>query len=152
MNRNNIDRGGGTSTPLPSYASRVKKSKFELLNRNILEVIVEKKIKNQFVNLNGDAVARICHVIGIKPECDTEGYQVHYRGGYISVALWVKEAVGLEKFVSEEAREVGEDLLVTQVRPAMRREVSALITGLPFNIPDNQVIHYIECFLRKSGQ
>ena len=38
------------------------------------------------------------------------------------------------------------DLTIIQVRPARRREVTLLITGLPFNTPDLQVKHYVEAF------
>ena len=143
-----FDPGGSNAPPGQNnlYANRVKQRKYELLNRNVLEIIVEKKMKNSFVNINGDTVASACELIGLSPERDTEGYQVHFRGRYITLSVWAKPHVSLEKFISEETREVGEDLVVTQVRPAIRREVSALVCGLPFNVSDSQVKNYFESF------
>ena len=148
MAMSDFDPGGGGGTPPPSYAHRVKQNgrRFEKLNRNILEVTVEKNIASQMVNLNGEMVANLCNVIGVNPACDTEGYQVNFRGKFIRVSIWAKQGLSLERFISEQRRPLGEGLTVTQVRPAMRREVTAPVSGLPFNIPDSQVINYFECF------
>ena len=62
------------------------------------------------------------------------------------MAVWAKQAINLEKFISEEHKELGDGLVMTQVRPAIRRELTALVTGLPFTTPDSQVIHYFESF------
>ena len=60
--------------------------------------------------------------------------------------MWAKPAVSLERFVSEEARVFTPELTVTSVRPAVKREVTVLVTGLHFNTSDNMVKEYLECF------
>ena len=146
MGSGDFDPGGGKKPPTYANSVKVNKKKFEKLNRNVLEIVLEKNVNN-YVSLNGDLVAKICEVVGIKPGDQTEGYQVHYRGSLITVSVWAKQAIGLEKLVTEESRQVVDtDLVITQVRPAVRREVLVLITGLPFNTPYNQVTHHLECF------
>ena len=52
----------------------------------------------------------------------------------------------MERFDTEKAKDFNADLTISQVRPAKRREVTLLITGLPFNTPNNQVRNYVESF------
>ena len=96
-----------------------------------------------YVNLNGDLVAGICGAVGIRPGVETEGYQVQYRGKNMTISVWAKEAVSVERFVTEESKDYNNDLVITSVRPAVKRGVSVLVTSLSFNIPDGQVIDYI---------
>ena len=86
MSRNDLDPGGGrTNLPPPSYANRVKNMRYQKLNRNVLEIIAEENIESQHVNLNGEQVASVCEIIGVQVGQDTEGYQTHYRGQYITL-------------------------------------------------------------------
>ena len=98
------------------------------------------------LSLSFDNVSKICDVIGIRVGSDTEGYQVNYNRKSITVSIWAKKGVSLERFITEHSTEFSSDLTMTQVRPANRRVVTVLITGLSFNIPDSQVKHYIESF------
>ena len=141
-----VDPGGGGLGKPPSYANSVKSTKFEQLKRNILEIVLEKKIVQKNVSLTGEDVSKICEIVGLKVDCDTEGYQAHYGRKSITLAVWAKAGVSLERLVSEQPREFNSDLTISQVRPANRREVSLLITGLPFNTPESQVKHYVEAF------
>ena len=52
----NVDPGGGAKNKF-SYAKSVKSAKFEPLNRNILEIVLEKKLANKNVSINGEEVA-----------------------------------------------------------------------------------------------
>ena len=145
MSTHFVAPGGGTIRP-NSYAKRLKTTKFEKLNRNLLEILLEKKTIQKNVNINGEEVAKVCQIIGLKVGSDTEGYQAHYNRKVITLAVWAKAGVSLEKFVREDPIEFNGDLTITQVRSARRREVTLLITGLPFNTPDAQVKHYVESF------
>ena len=77
---------------------------------------------------------------------ETEGYQAHYGRKNITLAVWAKQGVSLERFISENSKDFSNDLTISQVRPAKRREVTLLISGLNFNTPDEQVKHYVEHF------
>ena len=143
MGSGHLDPGGRKVSYANSLKSNMKK--YEKLERNVLLIEIEKKIQNAFVNLNGDLVADICQVVGIKPGVETEGYQVHYGKG-VTVAVWAKQAINLERYVTEERRDFNNDLVITSVRPAVRKEVLVLVSGLSFNTPDEQVKDYISCF------
>ena len=140
-----LDPGGGNSHP-PSYANRVRNFRFQSLDRNILEIVLEKKILQKNINIKGEDVSRICETVGIKVGQETEGYQAHYGRKNITIAVWAKQGVSLERFISENSKDFSNDLTISQVRPAKRREVTLLISGLNFNTPDEQVKHYVEHF------
>ena len=151
MGPEDFDPGG--SKPPSSYANRVKISlnKYEKLKRNVLNINMEKKNEHRFVTFNGESVALICESVGVKPGLETEGYQVQYRGKNIIVSVWLKHAISLERFVTEERREFNSDLVIASVRSAVRREVVVLVTGLSFNTPDRQVTEYLEYFGAKMS-
>ena len=98
------------------------------------------------VSINGEDVSKICEIVGIKVGQETQGYQTHYGRKIITVAVWAKPGLSLERFVMEQAKDFNSDLAISQVRPAKRREVTLLVTGLTFNTPDAQVKHYVESF------
>ena len=139
MASNNFDPGGGERPP--SYANRVKTSarKHKKLDRNVLNIIIEKKNLNEHILLKGDQVAQICDSVGLRVSSETEGYQVVYSGKVITLSVWAKPPVSLERFMSDQPREINSQLIITSVKPAVRREVSVLVTGLHFNTPDEQV-------------
>ena len=134
------------STTIDPGARSVKSKRFEKLNRNILEIILEKKVQQKTVNINCEQVVKICDLVGIRVGTETEGYQAHYNRKSINLSVWAKDGVGLERFVTDKPKEFSSDLTITQVRPAYRKEVTLLVTGLSFNTPDGQVKHYIESF------
>ena len=153
MASNNVDPGGGNHPP--SYSSRVKKniSSYKKLDRNVLIVFIEKKSQEDVLYLNGDQVSNVCALIGLSVTCDTQGYQAQYGRKGITLSVWCKPGVSLERLVTEEPRVFTDQLTITSVRPAVRREVSVLVTGLHFNTPDTQVKEYLESFGAKvSGE
>ena len=147
-----FDPGGGEKPP--SYANRVKNTsrKYKKLNRNVLNVIIEKKNINEHIYLKGEQVKAVCDIVGLRVSSETEGYQAHYSGKVITLSVWAKPAVSLERFVSDEKREFTSQLTITSVRPAVRKEVSVLVTGLHFNTPDDQVREYLEAFGAKVSK
>ena len=72
-----VDPGGGPGDP-PTYAKRLKITKFEQLNRNVLEIVLEKKVTQKNVTISGEEVSRVCHMARIKVGDEPEGYQAHY--------------------------------------------------------------------------
>ena len=77
---------GGRYKP-PSYANSVRNKKYEKLKRNVLQIVIEKKMQSHFLTLNGELVAGICEAVGLKPGVETEGYQVQYRGKSITICV-----------------------------------------------------------------
>ena len=138
-----FDPGGGTKAP--TYAQRLRQSSHKKLDRNMLLISIDKK-NHEVVNLNGEQVASICDVVGVRVSSDTQGYQAHYGARAITLSVWAKPGVSLERLVTEEPTVFTDQLTITSVRPAVRREVSVLVTGLHFNTPDAQVVEYLESF------
>ena len=143
---NNFDPGGGNRPP--SYANRVKNSlrNHKKLDRNVLEIIIEKRKSEEILYLSGDQVAEVCQIIGVRVGSDTRGYQAQYSAKLITLSVWMNPSVTLEKYVTSEPRDINGELTITAVRPAVRREVTVLVTGLHFNTPDDLVTDYLECF------
>ena len=112
----------------------------------MLEIILEKKIIEKHSTLTGEEVSRLCDIIRLKVGDQTKGYQVTYSRKIITLSVWAKQGVSLERCVTEQPKEFTSDLTITQVKPANRRDVLLLITGLPFDTPDTQVKHYVESF------
>ena len=79
---------GGGSGP-PSYANRGKQNleKCKSLDRNVLKITIEKNNPHEIVNLNGEQVAEMFEVIGIRCGGETEGYQIHYEGKSITLSV-----------------------------------------------------------------
>ena len=61
MGSADFDPGGGNHPS--SYANSVRKKKYEKLKRNVLLIVVEKKMQSQIVNLNGDLVASTLQIL-----------------------------------------------------------------------------------------
>ena len=70
--------GGVNKTPWPpdSYASSVDAKKHKKLNRNVINVIME-KLRSEQYNFGDELVGEICQVIGVNVGTQTMGYQVH---------------------------------------------------------------------------
>ena len=100
MGSTNIDPGGGGTNSHSSYARSLKSTKFQRLNRNVLEIILEKKVLQKAVNVSCDDVSKICDIVGIKVGSEAQVYQAHYNGTTITLSIWAKDGIGLDKFVS----------------------------------------------------
>ena len=59
MATSNFDPGGVGRPPPPSYASRVT-GKYQKLDRNVLEIVIIKKVENNMIHFDGDEVERVC--------------------------------------------------------------------------------------------
>ena len=88
---------GGVNRPLPSntYANMVNARSFQKLDRNVLNIVVEKKSSDNYASLNGDQVSEICGLVGIEVGGETEGFQTHYGGQSVTLAVWMKQAISL---------------------------------------------------------
>ena len=106
-----IDPGGGNAPP--SYARSLKTSKFQKLDRNILVITLEKKMSQKTVSLSCEDVSRLCNIVGMRVGIDTEGYQAHYNRKGITISIWAKPGVSLEKFANDNPMEFSGDLTIT---------------------------------------
>ena len=139
--------GGGNKTPWPpdSYASSVGAKKHKKLNRNVINVILE-KLRSEQYNFGDELVGEICKVIGVNVGTQTMGYQVHFTPREITLSVVLRPEIGAERFCSQEVKHVRDGLRIVAVKPDNLRVVKLRIVGLYFNTPDSLVIEYLENF------
>ena len=140
---------GGDDKPrkAPSYADRAKMNiKFDhRLKRNVLEIEVEKLDREDEINLDQDCIAKLFGTMGLDVLTHVEGYQVNY-GKVTKIAVLCKEGLDLERFCRKESIEVCRGVSTRTIRPAGRRDVTVMVSGLNFNTPDTFVQEYITKF------
>ena len=139
--------GGVNKTPWPpdSYASSVGAKKHKKLNRNVINVILE-KLRSEQYNFGDELVGEICKVIGVNVGTQTMGYQVHFTPREITLSVVLRPEIGAERFCSQEVKHVRDGLRIVAVKPDNLRVVKLRIVGLYFNTPDSLVIEYLENF------
>ena len=144
------DPGGGhqNSQREASYADRLKTNiRFDQrLKRNILEITLEKTMKDAELILDQQCVARVLRSIGLDVENQVEGYQVLYNSGRHIISVWVLKDLNLDRFCREENINVAKGIVTGNIRPAGRRDVTVTVSGLDFNTPDTLVCEYIRKF------
>ena len=142
------DQGTGEVPKQPSYAERLKTNiRFDQrLKRNVLEITLEKTLKDAEMVLDQQCVARVLKSIGLDVNSQVEGYQVLYNGGRNTISVWVIKGLNLDRFCREENINVTRGLVTGMIRPAGRRDVTVTVSGLDFNTPDNLVCDYIRKF------
>ena len=77
-------------------------------------------------------MANVCGIVVIHVGVKIQGYQANYRGNIITLPVWEKPCVSLERFITDQSREFISDLTISSFRLAVRREVLVLVTGLHF--------------------
>ena len=139
------DPGGASNV---SYAERLKTNVRydQRLQRNILEISLEKINKEAEIMLNQECIARLFKSVGIDIVNEVEGYQMMLNGGSHSISVWAKEGVNLERFCKNENINVAKGVITGVIRPAGRKDITVTFSGLDFNTPDSLVCNYIEKF------
>ena len=135
-----------------SYADRLKTNirYDQRLKRNVLDIEIEKLDRENDIVLEQGCVARLLTSIGMNIDtqssnCELVGYQVTY-GRVVTLAVWCKAGVNLEKFCRSENIQVSRGIWTRNIRPAGRRDVAVTVAGLNFNTPDSLITGYIEKF------
>ena len=140
-----VARGGGGR----SWAELLGSSLPSSLNKNILEVCLDKDERGAFVVSQTDC-ARMMRKLGLDsvPGIQVEGVQICPNGrGVILITL--KDNVQAEMFCRHDIFEVTESgIRSTLVKPAGKREVVVSLKGIHPNTMDNVVIDYLSKFGR----
>ena len=142
--------GGGTGSvgrPGKSWAQLLGGSLPSTLNKNILEVVLEKDQRGAFVVSQEDC-ARLMRKIGLDlhPGVHLECVQVCPNGrGVILITL--KDSVKIEQFCRYDVIEVtNSGIRSTIIKPAQKKEVVVTIKGIHPNTRDNTVLEYLAKF------
>ena len=139
------DSGGGGKPP--SYANMARSPNVSpIIECNVLVIRVKKSQEARERNFEDKICEKLFELIGIYPERDTIGCQYLYEKGDIVIEIWLKEHIQAEKFSSDQQREICPGFTIFSVHPAMSREISLLVLGLPLTIHDNTVREYVEQF------
>ena len=155
-----IDKGGGgddRSEETTNDSKRSEKSYSEKLKtnvrydqrlkRNILEITLE-KTKNDAVieDVVHEDIARVLKTLGIDLVSQVQGSQVHYKGRFSIISIWMAPGVNLDKFCKDININVIPGVMTGVIRPAGKKDVTVRIDGLDFNTPDSFVIDYLNKF------
>ena len=132
-----------------SWAKHVDNVMPNQLNRNILEVVLEKDERGPFV-VSETECAKLMTKIGLdlRPGVEVESVQLCPNGrGVILITLG--DSINIEKFCRYDVIMVTQTgIRSTIVKPAGKREVVVSLKGLHPNTKDTVVLHYLSKFGR----
>ena len=130
-----------------SWAERLGCSIPTSLNKNILEVVLEKDVKGPFFVTEEDC-ARLLRKLGLdsKAGVQVEGVQI-CPGGKGVIFITLKDGVRGENFCRYDVFELTADgIRSIMVKPAGKREVVVTLKGVHPNTRDNTVLDYLSKF------
>lgn len=140
---------GGQGRASMSWAERLGSSLPSSLNKNVLEVVLEKDTRGAFA-VTEEECARMMKKVGLDllPGGQVEGVQICPNGrGVIFITL--KDHVEMEKFCSYDIIAItSSGIRGTMVKPAGKKEVVISIKGIHPNTKDSLVIDYLSKFGR----
>ena len=115
--------------------------------RNVLEIALE-KTSNEIDNIDvsDEDLARVFKTLGIDIVTQVQGTQIHYKGKYSIISVWMAAGVNLDKYCKDISIKVAPGVMTGMIRPAGKKDVTASIDGLDFNTPDGFVIDYLNKF------
>lgn len=130
-----------------SWAQLLGSSLPSSMNKNILEVVLEKDDRGAFV-VSDDDCARLIRKLGLdqRPGVQVEGVQICPSGrGVILITL--KDTVKVENYCRYDILEVTESgIRSTMVKPAGKKEVVITVKGIHPNTRDSMVLNYLSKF------
>ena len=132
----------------PSYANRLKSNVNynQRLQRNILEITLERVDKSVEIEIDDKEIERILRTLGIDIRSQVEGYQLQYRGMTSVLSVWMPVGVNLDRYCKDMVIRVNSSVNTGMIRPAGKTEVTVTIAGLDFNTPDTLVLDYLSMF------
>ena len=133
--------GGGT------WAERLGSSLPQSLNKNILEVVLEKDAKGAFMVTENDCAVLMGKLgLDLRPGVHVEGVQLCPNGrGVILITL--KDGVKVDSFCRYDVMQVTESgIRSTLIKAAGKREVVINVKGIHPNTKDSVVLDYLEKF------
>ena len=94
------DQSGPVQSSKMSYSDRLKTNvKYDhRLKRNVLEISLEKTgTEGDLSDVDQTAIARVFKTLGIDIERQVEGYQIHYKGNFSIVSVWMVARILISK-------------------------------------------------------
>ena len=131
-----------------SYADKVKTNirYDQRLKRNVLEIEIERTNVETNFTITDEALETLLSKLGMSIQLHVEGYQVSYSYKKAKIEILCKEGLDLVQFCRQEKFIISPGMRTTFIRPAGRRDVEVIVSGLSFNTPDTLVQNYITKF------
>ena len=132
-----------------SYSDRLKTNVRydQRLKRNVLEITLEKtNSETEMIDVRDEDIARVFKTLGIDIVSQVQGSQVHYKGKFSVISVWMVQGVSLDKFCKDINIKVNPNVMTGMIRPAGKKDVIVTVDGLDFNTPDSFVIDYLSKF------
>ena len=134
----------GDSRPLYSQQLKIRIQKSERLNRNVLEINLEKERSAEAIE--DEVIEKLLAKIGITMSL-VEGVQAVPKRFPKKVFVWFKDpSLDLNQFCKEECYKLGTGVKTGIIRPMDRKEVEVTIKSLNLNTPDSMVLEYLALF------
>ena len=130
---------------LRSYAALLRSNLPAVLNKNVIEIMLEKDFGGSF-NVSVQDCARALIKLGINPGVQVESVQICPNGrGVVYVTL--KPEIPAESFCQHDVIQVTESgIRVVQVKPSGKRDVIVTLKGIHPNTRDDGVMDYLTYF------
>ena len=140
------EHGGGQKQA--SYSDKLKTNvRFDQrLKRNVLEITLEKTYVEAEIEVEQEAVAKVCKTLGIDIHGQVQGFQVQHKGRTSIISIWMVAGVNLERFCKDINIKLSEGVMTSMIRPAGKKDVTVTVSGLDFNTPDSFVTDYLNKF------
>ena len=129
--------------PLYSQQLKIRIQKSERLNRNVLEINLEKEKSAEAIE--DEVIAKLLERVGINKVL-VEGLQLVPKRFPRKVYVWFKEGVDLNQFCKDECYKLGSGVKTGLIKPMDRKEVEVIIKGLNLNTPDSMAMEYLGLF------
>ena len=126
-----------------TWSSLAAKGCLKRLNKNVMEIILEKDAKGMF-NASDTETAKVLQKLGVDVLSQVEMVQICPLGKNI-IQVTLKDGIDIDKFFAKEAFEVKSGMRVSYVRAAGQKEVTLQIRGLHPQTPDAKVFEYLKC-------
>ena len=140
------EHGGGQKQA--SYSDKLKTNvRFDQrLKRNVLEITLEKTYVEAEIEVEQEAVAKVCKTLGIDIHGQVQGFQVQHKGRTSIISIWMVAGVNLERFCKDINIKLSDGVMTSMIRPAGKKDVTVTVSGLDFNTPDSFVTDYLNKF------
>ena len=140
------DFASGGSVRKETFASVLERSIVPSLNRNVLEVILEKDLKGSFIVTESEC-AKFLSKLGLNLSSGhVEAVQICPNGrGVLYITL--KENIEISNYCRYDVIDIAPSgIRAVHVRPAGKRDVTVNIKGIHPNTKDEIVLDYLEKF------
>ena len=90
------------------------------------------------IDVRDEDIARVFKTLGIDIVSQVQGSQVHYKGKFSVISVWMVQGVSLDKFCKDINIKVNPNVMTGMIRPAGKKDVLSK-TKLNLNLNSTRV-------------